>query len=188
MLRAAEHRRTPWKNGGGETAEVAAGPEGAGLDGFDWRVSLAWIEADGPFSAFPDIDRTLTILDGDGLRLSIGDGPEVDLVAGTEPHAFPGDVPAAVRLIGGPVTVLNAMARRARWRHAVRRVSVVGREVVRDGPGLLFCRSGAIRLEGPDGEAELGRHDAVRLDGPGPWTLRSDLPSAAILVRLKPLP
>ena len=31
----------PWKNGGGTTREVAVSPEGAGLDDFAWRISLA---------------------------------------------------------------------------------------------------------------------------------------------------
>ena len=39
----------PWKNGGGSTREIACGPAGAGMDGFDWRASIATIAAPGPF-------------------------------------------------------------------------------------------------------------------------------------------
>ena len=39
ILRAPDYRRMPWKNGGGETTEIAVFPAGAGLDDFDWRVS-----------------------------------------------------------------------------------------------------------------------------------------------------
>jgi environmental stress-induced protein Ves len=40
----------PWKNGGGVTRELLAWPGGG-----DWqvRISVAEIEADGPFSSFP---------------------------------------------------------------------------------------------------------------------------------------
>ena len=41
VLRAADHRRMPWKNGRGETTEIAIWPPTAGLDGFDWRISMA---------------------------------------------------------------------------------------------------------------------------------------------------
>ena len=64
-----------WKNGGGETAEIAVSPPGAALDAFDWRLSMAKVETDGPFSAFPGIDRTLAILEGEGIRLSVGGEP-----------------------------------------------------------------------------------------------------------------
>ena len=50
-----------WKNGGGSTTEIAVFPPDAGFDDFDWRVSLATVAADGPFSAFPGIERTLAM-------------------------------------------------------------------------------------------------------------------------------
>ena len=54
----------PWKNGGGTTIEIAVSPHGAGLDDFDWRVSMAHVASHGPFSLFPNIDRTLAVLSG----------------------------------------------------------------------------------------------------------------------------
>ena len=47
ILRAADHKRMPWKNGGGETTEIAVFPEHAGLSDFDWRVSMARVDGDG---------------------------------------------------------------------------------------------------------------------------------------------
>ena len=61
-----------WKNGGGVTREIVASPEGAPLDAFDWRVSLADVSADGPFSSFPGVDRTLTVVEGAGMDLMVG--------------------------------------------------------------------------------------------------------------------
>ena len=60
---------TPWKNGGGATREIACWPPGTGLDSFDWRISVATIAADGAFSVFAGIDRSITLLSGDGVRL-----------------------------------------------------------------------------------------------------------------------
>ena len=61
LLRNSDHRRMPWKNGGGETVEVIVHPEGASLSDFGWRVSMATVASDGPFSVFPGIDRTLAV-------------------------------------------------------------------------------------------------------------------------------
>jgi uncharacterized protein len=73
LLRAHEHRRMPWRSSGGEKVEIAVLPEGAGLDPFNWRGQDGAVIADGPFSIFAGVDRTLTVLDGKGLRLSAGD-------------------------------------------------------------------------------------------------------------------
>lgn len=102
---------TPWKNGGGSTREIACWPPGAGLDDFAWRVSLARIAADGPFSRFAGVDRIITLLEGDGVRLR---GPGVDhrLDRPLAPFAFSGDTAIACTLLGGPSSDFNVMTRR----------------------------------------------------------------------------
>ena len=64
----------PWKNGGGVTREIVCSPPGAGMEGFDWRVSIATIDKPGPFSAFAGVDRVIMLLDGTGVRLRSHDG------------------------------------------------------------------------------------------------------------------
>jgi environmental stress-induced protein Ves len=56
----------PWANGGGVSYEVARFPE---MGDFDWRVSLADISEDGPFSLLPGIDRTLVVVSGGPVAL-----------------------------------------------------------------------------------------------------------------------
>ncbi len=58
---------TPWKNGGGETREIICVP--APDAPFLWRASIATLQADGPFSPFPGVDRVITLLAGQPLRL-----------------------------------------------------------------------------------------------------------------------
>ena len=72
IVRRAELTGQPWRNGGGVTWQIAAGPDGADVARFDWRLSMAEVAADGPFSAFAGIDRTLTLLQGAGLELDFG--------------------------------------------------------------------------------------------------------------------
>lgn len=112
ILRPTDYRVSKWKNGLGETAEIAIHPANADLANFEWRVSMASVAAGGPFSEFPAIDRHLAILSGDGISLTLADQAPIKLTRNTPPLAFPGDVPAAAELLGGKVTDLNAMARR----------------------------------------------------------------------------
>jgi hypothetical protein len=122
ILRAAGYRVMPWKNGGGTTTEIAISPDSAGLDDFDWRVSMARVEAGGPFSSFAGIDRTLSVLEGEGIVLDIAGQPPARLTTASAPLAFPGDVPTSAALIGGPITDLNVMTRRGRMSHKVDRL------------------------------------------------------------------
>ncbi|BCG95179.1 HutD/Ves family protein [Mesorhizobium sp. 131-2-1] len=124
ILRAAGYRVMPWKNGGGTTTEVAVSPDGAGLDDFDWRVSMARIEAGGAFSSFAGIDRTLCVLEGQGIVLDIAGGAPAELTAASAPFSFPADVPTGAVLISGPITDLNVMTRRGRMAHTVERLTV----------------------------------------------------------------
>jgi len=80
ILKASDRKPQPWKNGGGTTREVCAFPPGATLDGFDWRLSMATVAKDGPFSAFPGIDRVLIVLAGGGLDLTLPDGQGMALL------------------------------------------------------------------------------------------------------------
>jgi environmental stress-induced protein Ves len=119
ILRAAEYRSMPWKNGGGVTTEIAVSPTGAGLDDFDWRVSMARVEGGGPFSQFAGIDRTLAVLEGEGIVLDIAGRSPTTVTRASDPLSFPADVPTAAALIGGPITDLNVMTRRSRMTHSV---------------------------------------------------------------------
>ncbi len=75
ILSKSQRKSTPWKNGGGTTAEIAIAPAGAGFDDFDWRISLATIAQSGGFSVFPGIDRTLALVEGAGVALQIDAAP-----------------------------------------------------------------------------------------------------------------
>jgi len=102
---------SPWKNGGGSTREILCWPPGADMHGFDWRVSVASIAAPGPFSPFPGVDRTIVLLEGDGVWLE-GEGVRHRLDVLHDPFAFSGDLALRCQLLGGPSTDFNVMARR----------------------------------------------------------------------------
>lgn len=158
LLKAADHRHMPWKNGGGVTVEIAVFPLNASVDNFDWRVSTATVASDGAFSVFTGIDRTLSVLDGDGITLSIEGLDDTILMGETPPLFFPADSPTSAKLLGAPITDLNVMTRRGRFSHQVMRhqineqtdLCLSGRFV------LIFCGKGmvlttsSVRLETGD--------------------------------------
>src|SRR5208282_2713564 len=107
------YRRSFWKNGLGHTDEIAIYPAHAELKAgnFDWRISSAKIDQDSPFSQFPDHDRILIILKGNGIRLThtfVEGEPDEEVSLGLlEPYEFPGDVPSRCQLIDGGVVDLS---------------------------------------------------------------------------------
>lgn len=131
---------TPWKNGGGSTREIASWPPGAGFEGFDWRVSIARIAASGPFSTFAGVDRIITLLEGDGVRLH-GQGLEHRLATPLAPFAFSGDARVDCTLLGGPSSDFNVMTRRGRLRAAFH-VLHRGAELPAAAHGLLLAWRG----------------------------------------------
>ncbi|MEU3778735.1 HutD family protein [Streptomyces sp. NPDC032472] len=181
VLRTADRRAVAWKNGGGVTREIAAWPEGAGMDDFAWRVSLAEVAADGPFSVFPGVDRTLTLAEGAGMRLTMA-GAMRSVSERYVPERFPGDAPTHCRLLDGPVVNFNVMHRRGL---APADTAVVrGALALASEPGtalLIVPLAGPADLTLPDGgTVHLARHDAALLRAPAGARLHAPTPTAVV--------
>jgi environmental stress-induced protein Ves len=187
-LASAGRHPVAWKNGGGVTTEIAAAPPGASLEDFDWRVSLATIAADGPFSIFPDVDRTLVMHEG-GVRLAVAGRDPIDLTPASAPLTFPGDAAITAKLATPAASVLNVMVRRGQWRAQVKRLEVSGETGPRmmDHHTLLFVAAGQVSLaeSGLTLEALDAAH--VRHGAGQKLTLRSPSATVAHLVALFPL-
>jgi environmental stress-induced protein Ves len=162
IIRAADCKTTPWKNGGGSTTEIAASPEGASLETFDWRISMARVASDGPFSDFPGIDRTLAVIAGGGMVLTIGDRPPVMLSRGSIPVGFPGDAPTSARLTSSEITDLNVMTRRGKFEHRVLRiVEPITCDFGDDDIAVVLSIDGETAVAVEHDSATLGHRDAV---------------------------
>ncbi|MGX9144067.1 HutD/Ves family protein [Mesorhizobium sp. 128a] len=166
VLRAADYRVMPWKNGGGTTTEIAVSPDGAGLDDFDWRASMARVEGGGPFSGFAGVDRTLAVLEGEGIVLDIAGRPPERLTGASAPLSFPADVATQATLISGPITDLNVMTRRGRATHTVERLLVSAPIDIRPTTAttLILPLDGEVGVTGPT-PSRLGPRDTL-LIGP----------------------
>lgn len=164
----AQLQPTPWKNGGGSTREIASWPPGAGLEAFDWRVSIATIAAGGPFSVFAGVDRTIMLLEGDGVQLRAAEGSlDHRLDTPFAPFAFSGDVALDCTLLGGASNDFNVMSRRARCDAEVR--VLAGAHALPAAPGgLLMSLHG--RWQAGDQALEVGE-GLWWADAATAWTL-----------------
>lgn len=144
-LDAAKCPRTRWKNGGGYTRELAR--EGVG-ETSAWRLSLADIDENGPFSAFPGMKRIHTIIKGRGLTLQ-GDGTTLTALP-FAPLNFDGGLALTAGLIDGPCRALNVI-----YDPGVCRITVDllrgGTFHVREGKNVIFVLQG--ECTGPDSVA-----------------------------------
>jgi environmental stress-induced protein Ves len=113
LIKANQHQVMPWKNGQGMTAEIAIDPPDTPLSqSFRWRLSLAEVKADGPFSAFPGYDRTIMLMGGNGMVLRFDKGREERIDEPHVPFQFSGDDDVRCWLIDGSVRDFNLMVRR----------------------------------------------------------------------------
>lgn len=162
IIRAADCRIMPWKNGQGITTEITVSPEGASLSDFDWRISMAQVGADGSFSSFPGIDRTLSVLSSNGIRLAFGDGETVTLDATSAPFPFAADRAVDGVLVEGPIIDLNVMTRRGAWTHSVERLTGPGEHrIAGEATLLLVAPDGGWTVGG----ATLSAGDSALVDG-----------------------
>ncbi|QFU16311.1 HutD/Ves family protein [Microvirga thermotolerans] len=185
VIRESDLARVPWKNGGGTTAEVAAFPPGSSFDTFGWRVSMADVASDGPFSVFPGIDRTLIVVEGGGIELTVEgvpyrlDGPSAKL-------SFSGDDRTSGRLLSGPIRDLNVMTRRGQFRHRTRLLDS-GVALVSEGTAaaLLVALDGPVDVALDTTVHSLGPLDALVLDTM-PDLIPLSGPGRAVLVEIAP--
>lgn len=187
-LPAYEYRRERWANGLGWTREILRAPVGQ-EEGFDWRVSIAEIDHDAPFSRFAGCERELVLLSGEGLRLHVGDSMHV-----LEPPfgrlRFAGDAEARGALANGPVRVLNVI-----WRSGARAAAVLVRPLVGpmlffDQPGvdwLLHLTAGRAELKDTPSCPTLDAGDSLWLhsDGTGPGRFILDGGGQLLAVRIE---
>ncbi len=164
ILHAADYPTQAWKNGGGLTREILKVPADAA--DFDWRLSLATIEAPGPFSNFAGYDRTLVLVEGAGVHLDFGARGSRVLRAPGELARFDGAWPTSCTLISGRSTDLNLMVARARARAQARVVTLTTPETVVTmdwEETLICCIHGTLRIDSEAGPgALLSKLDVAR--------------------------
>ncbi|MGE0579153.1 HutD/Ves family protein [Reyranella sp.] len=139
-LSPRDYRRTPWKNGGGITTDIAH-------DGEVWRFSRTPITTPAPFSDYAGFDRIQVLVSGRGLVLETPDG-EIDVRTPFRPVRFAGELAIVSRLEAGPVEVLNLLGDRSRVALDLAVLTASEDRRLRSGLHVAYCPDGGavIRL------------------------------------------
>jgi environmental stress-induced protein Ves len=159
-LDPAGYRRTPWKNGGGVTVDIAEQEDA-------WRFGRTPITVSGPFSDYTGFDRVQVLVAGRGLVLQTPDG-EIDLRSPLRPVAFAGETPIVSRLEAGPVEVVNLIGHRARVRIDLQVLwagAALGRSA---GTHIAYAAVGlaALAIDGSPHRLELDHALRLEVDSP----------------------
>lgn len=189
------YRAMPWRNGRGVTLEIAREPpEG---EEFGWRLSLADIDRDGDFSAYPGYRRALVLVAGNRLQLKFKGHGTAFLDPRKRATRFDGDWQTHCAVPKGRCTDLSLIVRRglaARRAAVVRvprilRVKSTGRlALASDLHAALFVLQGSVAIAESNGARPrtVRARDTLLLT-PGPQRtlrLRSVGPSAVQLILL----
>lgn len=169
LVPAHEYRRLRWKNQLGWTREIHAEPQAGS---WRWRISIAELDGDAAFSAFPDVERELVLLRGDGLRLRFGDGETVELRPPHQRLRFDG----AREVSGEPqghCEVFNLMWRRDLATAQCWHRPLAGAMLSFVDPGstwIVYVLGGHARIDGDGATADLGAGDTALLGSGGART------------------
>lgn len=119
IIAHSDYVRMPWKNGLGETLEIAVRHRD---DQIWYRVSQASVVEEGAFSDFSGLHRTLVLLKGNGMRLCHQSATAQychDLHQPLSIARFSGGDTTHASLPDGPIDDLNIMVREGQLSAAV---------------------------------------------------------------------
>ena len=179
LLPASARETVRWH---GVTQEVAVGPAAGGGGGFDWRVSIATVDGDVDFSAYPGVDRHLMALSPAGLDLVVDGGAVSIRQFGV--HRFAGERVVASVKVTQPTQDLNLMLTRSRVTGELTSLGLAGSLTIEAGPDevvLVLVLAGSAR----SGDTPVNDQDAVRL-GSGAQLKLSGVAHLA-LARIRPV-
>lgn len=132
LIRYAQCARQRWRNDGGWTREIARSNDG---DDWAWRLSIAEVERDGPFSRFEGVDREIVLLSGTGMVLDFGSELEVALTPSSPRWRFAGEATVDCRLPDGSTRDFNLM-----WRRGLAEADLSLRD--HEGESTVFAAAG----------------------------------------------
>lgn len=179
-IRVDSQAAQPWRNGGGQTRELFTWPGGEAP--WQLRISVADIDADGPFSAFDGVDRWFAVLQGEGVELDLPGGRR-RLTCDSPPLRFDGRAAPGCRLVDGPTRDFNLMLRH-RTGQALLQYARPGEAWAAGAPLRGLFTTGVLQLQ-IDGEPpQLVAAWSLLLatsPAPRPWTISDPVPGARAL-------
>jgi environmental stress-induced protein Ves len=144
----------PWANGRGTSYEIASDRSEAGE--WTWRLAMAPVNEDGPFSRVECVNRSLAVVEGAGMLLSV-DRKKLQCLP-MQVVRFRGDAVTEAALTDGPIMDINLMVRRKEAEGEMAMVSDAG---LLNGVSIVVAVGGSAQVKSGDLIIELERHDSV---------------------------
>jgi environmental stress-induced protein Ves len=144
----------PWANGLGTSYEIASDRNDA--DEWTWRLAMAPVNADGPFSRIECVNRFLAVVEGAGMTLSV-DRKKLQCLP-MQVMRFRGDAVTDATLTDGPITDINLMVRRKKADGEMSVVSAIG---ALNDASIVVAIGGSAQMKCDEAIIDLGPHDAM---------------------------
>ena len=144
----------PWANGRGTSYEIASDRSDAGE--WTWRLAMAPVNEDGPFSRIECVNRFLAVVEGAGMLLSV-DRKKLQCKP-MQVVRFRGDAITEAALTDGPITDINLMIRR---KEAEGEMAVVSDSGLLNEASIIVALGGSAQVKCGDSTIELERHDSI---------------------------
>lgn len=177
-----------WQNGLGQTAEVARFP--ATATPFEWRISIAQVTGNNPFSLFPGVDRTIVQLTGPAMTLTHPTLNHHETLQPLTPYAFSGDVETSAT-VAGPATDFNVMVRRGIWHKAVESLHLQPQQPMllerREDMVAVYCAKGDVHFKNQTVTLEsLSQGDCILFNSIdlASFAMETSQPTTLIVARL----
>ncbi len=111
IISPKDFKVVPWKNGQGYTTELYISHKFENFP-FSWRISMAKVTQNGPFSDFSGYDRILVMMQGNGIILQHDSLKENKLSKRFDIAYFSGDSKTSATLIDGEIQDFNVITYR----------------------------------------------------------------------------
>lgn len=153
-LLSEQYKIQGWKNGTGETREIARDEE----EPFRWRVSLAQLNPKNEFSRYPGYDRWIAFLGESPVRVLHDETKREKVVGPIEPYRFSGDI-ATSAMTSSPMQDFNLIFQRGAAKASLYTMTFrKGEEIqfpLNGQEHFLFCALGSIALEDRNQKQEI---------------------------------
>ncbi|OCY51247.1 HutD family protein [Acinetobacter pittii] len=162
LIRADQYTKMLWKNGAGFTLEIARSQDEAD---FDWRISMADVTTSGPFSLFPNKQRIISVLDGQGMVLHVDDLPAKKLKQG-DIFAFHGESQVQSKLVDGAIRDLNLIYDLAKFHARFQWLNDAAEQAFISSADLIFIFNhvGETEVNVDDHSFQIAAHETLKIE------------------------
>jgi environmental stress-induced protein Ves len=144
----------PWANGCGTSFEIASDRSDAGE--WTWRLAMAPVNEDGPFSRIECVNRFVAVVEGAGMLLSV-DRKKLQCRP-MQVVQFRGDAMTDATLTDGAITDINLMIRR---KEADGEMAIFSEAGPLNGASIVVAIGGSAQVQYGESMIDLEPHDSI---------------------------